>query len=102
MRASVSRLLVAGLAGAFVAFVAPPVSAQKPIEKKLAVPASIDLKPIVAKLKSGDEGQVKEALDAARLAGPSGAGAAPAVAEALARGLSLSLTQSAIETLGDI
>jgi len=102
MRASVSRLLVAGLAGALVAFVAPPVSAQKPIEKKPAAPASIDLKPIVAKLKSGDEGQVKEALDAARLAGPSGAGAAPAVAEALARGLSLPLTQSAIETLGDL
>ncbi|HSO36320.1 MAG TPA: HEAT repeat domain-containing protein, partial [Labilithrix sp.] len=53
-------------------------------------------------LKSGDETQLREALDAARLAGPSGAAAAPAIAEALARGLSLPLTQSAIETLGDL
>ncbi len=103
MRRSVSRLLVAGLAGAFVSFGAPPADAQKPAEKKPAAPAPpIDVKPIVAKLKSGDEGQVKEALDAARLAGPSGAGAASAVAEALSRGLSLPLTQSAIETLGDL
>ena len=103
MRRSVSRLLVAGLAGAFVWFGAPPADAQRPAEKKPATPAPpIDVKPIVAKLRSGDEGQVKEALDAARLAGPSGAGAASAVAEALSRGLSLPLTQSAIETLGDL
>ena len=103
MRRSVARLLVAGLAGAFVSFAAPLADAQKPVEKEPAAPAPpIDVKPIVAKLKSGDEGQVKEALDAARLAGPSGAGAAPAVADALSRGLSVPLTQSAIETLGDL
>ena len=102
MRASVSRLLVAGLAGALVALVAHPADAQKPTEKRPAAPAQVDVKPIVAKLKSGDEGQIREALDAARLAGPSGAAAAPAVAEALARGLSLALSQSAIEKLGDL
>jgi hypothetical protein len=102
MRASVSRLFVAGLAGALVAFGAHPADAQKPAEKKAPPAAPIDVKPIVAKLKSGDEAQVKEALDAARLAGPGGAGAAPAIAEALTRGLSVPLTQSAIETLGDL
>ena len=61
-----------------------------------------DVKPILAKLKTGDEAQIKEGLDEARLAGPSGAAAAPAIAEALTRGLSLPLTQSAIETLGDL
>ncbi|MBF5066546.1 HEAT repeat domain-containing protein, partial [Salmonella enterica subsp. enterica serovar Istanbul] len=35
-------------------------------------------------------------------AGPGGAAAAPVVAEILTRGLSLQLTQSAIETLGDL
>ncbi|HSO40140.1 MAG TPA: HEAT repeat domain-containing protein, partial [Labilithrix sp.] len=101
MRASLSRLSVAGLAGVLVLFGGAPAGAQKNVEKKPAA-AAIDVKPIVAKLKSGDEAQVREALDAARLAGPSGAAAAPAIAEALARGLSLPLTQSAIETLGDL
>jgi len=102
MRASVSRLLVAGLAGALIALGAPAAEAQKPREKKPAATPAIDVKPLVAKLKSGDEAQVKEALDAARLAGPGAAGAAAAVADALARGLSMPLTQSAIETLGDL
>jgi len=102
MRASVSRLLVAGLAGALIALGAPAAEAQKPHEKKPAATPAIDVKPLVAKLKSGDEAQVKEALDAARLAGPGAAGAAAAVADALARGLSMPLTQSAIETLGDL
>lgn len=72
--------------------------------KKGAAPASppVDVKPIVTKLKSGDEGQIKEALDDARLAGPGASAASPAVAEVLARGLSAAITQSAIETLGDL
>jgi hypothetical protein len=82
--------------------------ADKPADKKdrksagAGAPAAIDVKPIVAKLKSGDEGQIKDALDEARLAGPGGAAAAPVVAEILTRGMSLPLTQSAIETLGDL
>ncbi len=36
------------------------------------------------------------------MAGPGGAGAAPAIADALTLGLSLGLTQAAIETLGDL
>jgi hypothetical protein len=97
-------LVVLGLLG-----VASDASGQKPVatpakDKKpaTAAPAPIDVKPIVAKLKTGDEAQIKDALDEARLAGPSGAAAAPVVAEVLTRGLSLPLTQSAIETLGDL
>ncbi len=63
---------------------------------------TFDVKPIAAKLRSGDETQIKDALDEVRLVGPAGAVAASEVAEALARGLSLPLTQSAVETLGDL
>jgi HEAT repeat protein len=84
-------------------------AAQKPAardakDKKPAVAAAapVDVKPIVAKLKTGDEAQIKDALDEARLAGPGGAAAAPVVAEILTHGLSLPLTQAAIETLGDL
>lgn len=73
---------------------------KKPVAAAAAPP--VDVKPIVAKLKTGDEAQIKDALDEARLAGPGGAAAAPAVAEVLTVGLSLPLTQSAIETLGDL
>lgn len=95
--------------------VAPSATAQKPAPKKpdavvagaaadgkAGKPAPIDVKPLVAKLKTGEEEQIRAALDDARLAGPGAAAAAPAIAEALARGLSLSLTQAAVETLGDL
>lgn len=98
---------IAGLGIALVS--SSDAAGQKPADKKdkkpdvrTSVAAPIDVKPIVAKLKTGDEAQIKEALDEARLAGPTGAAAAPAVAEVLTRGLSLPLTQSAIETLGDL
>lgn len=101
---------VVALAVAVVAFcgvLAPDAGAQKPAPKKpdpieAKKPAPIDVKPIVAKLKSGEEDQIRAALDDARLAGPPAAGAAPAIAEVLAKGLSLSVTQSAVETLGDL
>ena len=78
--------------------------AQKPDEKRDAKKpiALIETKPLIAKLKSGEETQLREALDQVRMAGPGAAAAAPAVAEMLARGVSLVLTQSAIETLGDL
>jgi HEAT repeat protein len=114
MRRAVISLCLAGLAGLGVGLVstassdavaeaAPP----KPADKKDTKPASaaaaaVDVKPIVTKLKTGDEAAIREALDEARLAGPGGAAAAPAVAEVLTRGLSLPLTQAAIETLGDL
>lgn len=100
--------LVFAVAVAFLGMVAPDAGAQKPAAPKkpdpteAKKPAPIDVKPIVAKLKSGEEEQIKAALDDARLAGPPAAAAAPAIAEALGKGLTLSVTQSAIETLGDL
>jgi HEAT repeat protein len=99
------------IAGLGIALASSDAAAQKPAEKdkkdkkpSASAPAAppVDVKPIVAKLKTGDEAQIKDALDEARLAGPGGAAAAPVVAEVLTRGLSLQLTQSAIETLGDL
>ena len=96
------------VAGLGIAVISSNAAGQKPADKAdkkkpvAAAPAPIDVKPIVAKLKTGDEAQIKKALDEARLAGPTGAAAASAVAEVLTRGLSLPLTQSAIETLGDL
>jgi HEAT repeat protein len=96
------------VAGLGIAVISSDAAGQKPADKAdkkkpvAAAPAPIDVKPIVAKLKTGDEAQIKEGLDDARLAGPTGAAAAPVVAEVLTRGLSLPLTQAAIETLGDL
>lgn len=107
MRSTVISLCLAGLGlgiglSASTDAVAQPAADKKERKPATAVAPPIDVKPIVAKLKTGDEGQIREALDEARLAGPAGAAAAPAVAEVLTRGLSLPLTQSAIETLGDL
>jgi HEAT repeat protein len=87
-------------------FVSIEAAAQKPpppkkAPKKEAAPA-IDVKPAIQKIKSGDEAQIRAGIDDVRIAGPAGAPAAPAIAEALARGLSLPLTISAIEALGDL
>lgn len=100
------RLLFA-VAVAFLGALAPEAVAQKPAPKKpdpseTKKAAPIDVKPIVAKLKSGEEEQIKAALDDARLAGPPAAAAAATIAEVLGKGLSLSATQSAVETLGDL
>jgi HEAT repeat protein len=63
-----------------------------------AVPLAPDT---VKRLKSGDESQVRSALDDVRISARAGAPAVPAIQEVLERGLSPALTQSAIETLGD-
>ncbi len=114
VRTSRSSTLAIGALALTLALLSSRAFAQKPADKPAekkdrktasagaAAPPAIDVKPIVAKLKSGDEGQIKDALDEARLAGPGGAAAAPVVAEILTRGMSLPLTQSAIETLGDL
>jgi HEAT repeat protein len=54
------------------------------------------------KLRSGDEAQIRGVLDDVRVAGKGGQAAAPAIAEVLARGLSLALTEAAITTLGEV
>lgn len=65
-------------------------------------PARFDVAPAVQKLKSGDEGQMRAALDDLRIAATSAAAAVPAVVDVLSRGLSEPLTVQAIETLADL
>lgn len=67
-----------------------------------AAPVKVDVAGITQKLKSGDEGQIRAALDELRIAATGGAGAAPAVVEALSKGLNEQLTHQAIDTLGDL
>jgi hypothetical protein len=71
-------------------------------EPKLGAPKTVDVKPAIAKIKTGEEGPLHEAFDELRIAGPGAAAAAPAVAEALGHGLSADLSKAAIETLGDL
>lgn len=93
MRSRTLPLLALALALA----AAPRANAQKPPPRGLA-----DLGATLKKVKSGEEAQIKEALDEIRAAGPAGAPAAAAVAETLARGLTAPLTEAAIETLGEV
>ncbi len=90
---------------AIVAFSSVAASQPKPAPKpdaKAAAPKQVDVKPAVAKIKTGEDGPMREAFDELRIAGPGASAAAPAVAEALGKGLSADLTKSAIETLGDL
>lgn len=79
---------------------APKAPATKPAAGKPV--AKTDVGPIVQKLKSGDEGQIRAGLDELRIAGPGAAAAAPTVAEILASGLNEPLTVQAIDTLADL
>lgn len=84
----------------------PPAAAQtkpaRPTEKVAALP-KIDVAPALPKLKSGDAAQIKEGLELVMLAGKSsGTSAAPAVADALAQGLSPELTELAISVLAEL
>lgn len=95
-----ARLLVSALL-----LLSLDASAEKPRARKEptkeAAPA-VDVRPAIQKIKSGDEAQIRAGIDDVRIAGPGGAAAAPAVAEALSLGLSRALTLSAIETLGEL
>ncbi len=67
-----------------------------------AATPKVDVGSAVKKLKSGDEAQIRAALDDLRIAGPAAASAASAVAEVLSKGLTEALAQQAIDTLGDL
>jgi HEAT repeat protein len=99
-------ILVSLLAGALAtpAFAAPPAPAPAAAPAKPAAkPAvKIDTSAAITKLKSGDEGQIRQALDDLRVAGPAGAGAAAEVSNLLNRGINEVLTVQAIDTLGDL
>src|SRR4051794_12418084 len=84
---------------------APPTAkpaAAKPKPKAGAEP-KVDLPAgTLEKLKSSDPAQIQSALDDIRMGGKGAQGAAPAVAEALEKGLTQALTIAALETLGDV
>jgi len=63
-----------------------------------AIPLPADA---IKRLRSGDPAAVKGALDEVRTSARAGASAAPVIAELLQQGLTPSLTQAAIDTLGD-
>jgi hypothetical protein len=63
------------------------------------MPSSAD---VAKRLKSGDAAMIKSALDDVRIEGHGGAWAVGAIAELLRGGLSPTLTQAALATLGDI
>jgi len=92
----VALAVVVSLAGATSAAAQPA----KPAAAKPA--AKVDVGPAVQKLKSGDEGQIRAALDDLRIAGTGASAAAPAVVDALSRGLNEALAQQAIDTLADL
>lgn len=79
-----------------------PPKKEAPAPKDPPKPKAIDVKPLLPKLESSDEGQIRSAVDELRIAGTAGAAAAPALAKALGKGFSTGLTQAAIETLGDL
>ncbi len=67
-----------------------------------AGPVYVVTQQLAEKLRSGDETQVRAALDDVRMAGKSAAAAAPMIAEALQRGLTVPLSEAALDTLGDV
>lgn len=91
------------LVAALLALAATAPSAASAAGKKAApAPTTTPLpKDTVKKLKSGDDGQVKAALDDVRMSAKDGAPAVPAVADLLKQGMPMALTITAIETLGD-
>jgi len=104
--ASVFALILATPAGDALAQQPAGTAAAPAAKPGAAVPAKpaarIDVGPIVQKLKSGDEGQVRAGLDELRIASTGGAAAAPAVVEVLSKGLNEPLAHQAIDTLGDL
>lgn len=94
-----SRALLSACLITLGLFFAPVVDAQP----KGGAPApKVDVAGAITKLKSGDEAQIRAALDDLRLGATAAAAAAPAVAEVLSKGLSAQLAQQAIDTLGDL
>jgi HEAT repeat protein len=102
MRAST---LAAVLGVAVAISLAPTARAQQPKHRGAAdsaAPMAIPLPPdAIKRLKSGDQAQIKSALDDVRVSGHAGAPAVPAIVDLLKQGLPPALAQAAIETLGE-
>lgn len=103
MRARTSAAAVLLGAAAAAVIVTPGRHAEaKPKQAASDAPRAIPLPAdAIKRLRSGDAAQVKAALDDVRTSGKAGAPAAPAIADLLEEGLSPTLTQAAIDTLGD-
>jgi HEAT repeat protein len=93
---------VTALLGA-VALAVPAAPARaKPTGAATEAPKAVPLPPdAIKRLKSGDPGQIKSALDDVRMSAKAGTPAVPAIVDLLDKGLSPPLTVAAIETLGD-
>ncbi|HEY3818841.1 MAG TPA: HEAT repeat domain-containing protein [Polyangiaceae bacterium] len=96
------------LTAAAACFAAAAVLVTYPVPRAEAKPPASDVpKPVplradaLKRLRSGDPVVVKGALDEVRTSALGGAPAAPVIAELLQQGLTPSLTQAAIDTLGD-
>lgn len=101
MRVSYLGILVS-LAFATPAFAAPPAKPAAPAAPAAKPAAKVDTAAAITKLKSGDEGQIRQGLDDLRVGGPAAAGAAGEVSNLLTKGINDVLTVQAIDTLGDL
>ncbi len=79
----------------------PPAGAATGAAAKPAAPPPLG-GTTVADLKSNDASKLRAALDDVRMGGKTNARLAPIIADALQRGLPQSLTEAAIDTLGDL
>ncbi len=79
-----------------------PTAAQRLPPNKQPGPSAPDFGPALGAIKNGDATELRKVLEEARLAGPSAAALAPAIADRLSRGLTLGLTEAALDTLGDL
>jgi HEAT repeat protein len=103
-----STMALLGLCGS-LALALAPAHAQVPADAKTAKPPAKKAAPAptlpadtAAKLKSGDDAKIRAALDDVRLAGKAAASVAGDVAALLDAGLTPSLAEAALDTLGDL
>jgi HEAT repeat protein len=74
-----------------------------PSKPSAAAPGLISLpRGTLAKLRSSDASEIRTALDEARLSAKAALPAVPVIVDLLEKGLPFSLTESAVDTLGDI
>jgi hypothetical protein len=92
--------LAGGVLALAVTFAQAQPKPKAPAEPK--APAFAMTPALTQKLKSGDDAQIKSALDEVRTAGKGAQAAAPVIAEVLQKGLPAMLTEAALDTLGDV
>lgn len=94
-----AKLALAVVFGGCVVVGDAPAEAKPPkVDAPQTVPLPADA---VKRLKSGDAGQIKSALDDVRVSAKAGAPAVPAIADLLQQGTTPDLTQAALDAIGD-